>query len=70
MLGLAQLCQQQTDMDTAGWVVQALLSTGRVRHLSAALVENGGADAGRQAAPTLPGSPVGEVLIAQRRGEL
>lgn len=68
MLGLAQLRQRQTTPDTAGRVVRALLSTGRVHHLSATLVEDDGADAGRQSPPALPGLPVSEILIAQRRG--
>jgi len=38
-LGLAQLRQRQADADTMVQVVQALLSTDRVRHLSAELVE-------------------------------
>jgi len=70
MLGLSQLYRRQASTDIAGQVVLALLSTGRVRHLSAALVKDAGADAGRQAPPTLPGLPVSEILIAQRRGEL
>jgi hypothetical protein len=70
MLGLAQLCQRQSALDTGGEVVQALLSTGRVRHLSPALVEDEEPDAGRQVPPTLPGLSVSEILIAQRRGEL
>jgi IS4 transposase len=70
MLGLTQLRQRQTALDTTRQVVQALLSTGRVRHLSAAFIEDERADAGRQAPPTLPGLQVSEILIAQRRGEL
>ena len=70
MLGLTQLRQRQTVLDTTERVVQVLLSTGRVRHLSATLTEDERAEAGRQPPPTLPGLPVSEILIAQRRGEL
>jgi hypothetical protein len=70
MLGLAQLRQRQTASDTADQVVQVLLNTERVRHLSAALVRDEKPDASRQAPPVLPGPPVSEILIAQRRGEL
>ncbi len=69
-IGLAQLRQQQTTPDTTEQIVQALLSTGRIRHLSAALVKSEESNAGRQIPPTLPGPPVSEVLIAQRRGGL
>ena len=50
-------------------VIQALLSTGRVRHLTVPTPE---ADLSmpRQTPPTLAGAPVSEVLVAQRRGEL
>jgi len=70
MLGLAQLRQQQIAQDTTVRVVQVLLGTGRVRHLSPSLLESKGVDTDRQAPPTLPGLPVSEILIAQRRGEL
>ena len=70
MLGLAQLGQRQAALDAAGEVVQVLLSTGRVRHLAPALVGDEGPDAGRQVPSTLPGLPVSDILIAQRRGEL
>jgi hypothetical protein len=68
-LGLVQLRQQRSAQDISARVVQVLLSTGRVRHLSV----TPGADreplAGRQEPPVLPGPSVSEVLIAQRRGE-
>jgi hypothetical protein len=70
MLGLTHLRQRQAVLDTTQQVVQALLSTGRVRRLSAALVEDEGTDVSRQTPPVLPGLPVSEILIAQRRGEL
>jgi hypothetical protein len=70
LLGLTQLRQQQAAKDAANSVIQALLSTGRVRHLSAAPVESADQEADRQAPPTLPGPPVSEILVAQRRGEL
>ena len=68
MLGLAQLRQQQASRDTPEQVVQALLGTGRVRHLSAELVGEREPRAPRQDPPVLPGPPVSEILIAQRRG--
>jgi hypothetical protein len=67
MLGLQQLRQQRIAQDPRARVVQVLLSTGRVRHLAASLVKETGAD--RQTPPTLPGLPVSEILVAQRRGE-
>lgn len=70
MLGLAQLRQRKTDLSIAERVVQVLLSTGRVHHLLAALIGDEEPDASRQAPPVLPGPPVSEILIAQRRGEL
>jgi hypothetical protein len=70
ILGLAQLRQGQTDSNVAQQAIQALLSTGRVRHLSAALVQDEKPDADRQPPPELPGPPVSEILIAQRRGDL
>jgi len=69
MLGLAQLRQQQTQQDTNAQVVQALLSTGRVRRLSAALLKEAEPYTDRQSPPVLPGPPVSEILIAQRRGD-
>ena len=69
-LGLAQLRQQKADLDTVEQVVQALLSTGRVHRLLATLIGNEEAGASRQTPPVLPGPPVSEILIAQRRGEL
>ena len=44
-------------------VVQAPPSTGCIRHLSGAAIE----DAPRQSPPALSGMPTSEVLIAQRR---
>jgi hypothetical protein len=69
MLGLAQLRQQQAAQEASDQVVQALLSTGRAHHLSAALVKGNDAQV-RQDPPELPGRPASEILIAQRRGEL
>ena len=69
-IGLAQLRrQQQARPESAEVVIQALLKTGRVSHLT-----TGGSDdmttAERQPPPTLPGPLVSDILIAQRRGEL
>jgi hypothetical protein len=69
-LGLVQLRRQQAAQHTAERVIQVLLSTGRIKRLSAALVEDEGANMERQTPPTLPGVPVSEILIAQRRGEM
>ncbi len=66
-LGLAQLRQQRAIQHK---VVQALLKTGRVRRLTAARVDDGESEVARQAPPILPGPPVSEILVAQRRGEL
>lgn len=66
MLGLTQLRQQRATRDISSRV---LSSTGRVRHLAATLVQEE-ANTSRQTPPTLPGQPVSEILIAQRRGEL
>jgi hypothetical protein len=69
-LGLVQLRQQQAARHTTERVIQVLLNTGRIKRLSAALVEDEGVDTERQTPPSLPGLPVSEILIAQRRGEL
>jgi predicted oxidoreductase len=68
-LGLAQLRQQQAAQETKK-VVQAMLSTGRIRHLAVAPTKGVEREATRQQPPILPGPPVSEILIAQRRGEL
>jgi hypothetical protein len=69
-LGLTQLRQYQPTPESARRVVQALLRTGRVRHMTATWMDDDYAGAGRQCPPTLPGPSVSEILIAQRRGEL
>jgi hypothetical protein len=69
-LGLTQLRQQQSAEDTTERVIQALLRTGQIKHLSAKLVDDEGQDSERQAPPSLPGPAVSEILIAQRRGAL
>ena len=51
-------------------VSQALLNTGQVRHLSATDTEEPTPGDERQTPPSLPGTPVSEIVIAQRRGEL
>ena len=66
-LGLAQLHREQAAEKTSALVVQALLKTGHVRHLAS---RNELQSTLRQEPPTLPGPPVSELLIAQRRGEL
>ena len=65
-LGLAQLSREQAAEQTPAQVVQALLKTGRVRHLASRSELQSTL---RQEPPTLPGQPVSELLIAQRRGE-
>ena len=69
-LGLAQLRQQQATPDVTSRIIQALLSTGQVAHLSMVSFIDEAPDADRQLPPTLPGTPVSEIIIAQRRGEL
>ncbi len=69
MLGLRQWRQQQPQGVNAR-VIQTLLSTGRVKHLATPLVEGTALDDERQIPPTLPGLPVSEIIVAQRRGEL
>jgi hypothetical protein len=69
MLGLAQLRQQREDQDVAQRAVQVLLSTGRVRRLPSA-PNNDEPAAERRKPLKLPGMPLSEILIAQRRGEL
>jgi hypothetical protein len=66
-LGLQLLRPQNTQRDTTAQVVQALLTTGRVRHLTGVRVDD---IPPRQTPPTLPGMPVSEIIVAQRRGEL
>ena len=61
--------EQQTDREIARQAVEALLSTGRARRLPA-LPEDDEPPPPRKAPPKLPGMPVSEILIAQRRGEL
>ena len=68
MLGLAQLRRQQATQETDDRAVQVLLDTGRVRRLDIPSPERVGGD--RQPPPTVPGPPVSEILIAQRRGDL
>jgi hypothetical protein len=65
-LGLAQLSREQAAEQTPAQVVQALLKTGHVRHLASRSELQSTL---RQEPPTLPGQPVSELLIAQRRGE-
>lgn len=66
-VGLAHLRQQQARQTTQ--VIQALLSTGRIRQLQLHLDMETPAMAERQTPPTLPDPPVSELIIAQR-GEL
>ena len=69
MLGLAQLRKRQQDQEIARQAVEALLSTGRARRLPA-LPEDDEPRSPRRPPLKLPGTPVSEILIAQRRGEL
>lgn len=69
MLGLTQLRQQRAAQDINPRIIHALISTGRIRHLTTTSVGEE-ASTGRQTPPTLPGPPVSEILVAQRRGEL
>jgi hypothetical protein len=69
-LALAQLHQQRAQSDSSEQVARALLSTGRIQHLQPALVAEEPGEYVYQSPPTLPGTPVSDILIAQRRGEL
>ena len=69
VLGLAQLRQQKVALSITEQTVQALLGTGRIHHLSASLEMDEAKDARREPPPELPGTPVSEILIAQRRGD-
>lgn len=63
-LGLAQLRQQQAVKHSHAQIIQALRSTGRIRHLTGASEADSPTE--RQKPPTLPDPPVSEILIAQR----
>jgi hypothetical protein len=67
-LGLAQIRQQRDDPARTNQVIQVLRNTGRIHHLSTSAPEP--PDRARQPPPALPGMPVSEILIAQRRGEV
>ncbi|HOT92832.1 MAG TPA: hypothetical protein PLJ78_08205 [Anaerolineae bacterium] len=69
-LALARLHQQRAQADSPRQVVHALLSTGRIQHLHPTLVAEEPAEYVYQTPPTLPGTPVSDIIIAQRRGEL
>ena len=69
-LALAQLHQQRAQSDSPEQVANALLSTGRIRHLQPALVAEEPGEYVYQSPPTLPGPPVSDILIAQRRSEV
>ena len=68
-LGLDQLHRQQSVQERAENVIEALLSTGRVRHLTSLPREVETTPVERQPPPTLSGPPLSDILIAQRRGE-
>ena len=69
MLCVAQLRQQRVEKDVAHRVVQVLLSTGRVRRLPDA-PDKDESEPTRREPLKLPGKPLSEILIAQRRGKL
>jgi hypothetical protein len=69
MLGLSQLRQQREEQDVSDRMIQALLDTGLVYHLSVPLPEGIEPGAERQVPPTLPDPPASEIIIAHRRGE-
>ena len=68
-LGVAQLQKQQAEQDVADRIIEALLDTGLVHHLTVPLPEGIEATEERQAPPSLPGPLVSEIIVAQRRGE-
>lgn len=51
-------------------VVQALLDTGQVGHLDTANTEDDASATEHQPPPVLIGTPVSDIIIAERRGEL
>lgn len=67
-LGLAQLRQQRDDPARTNQVIQVLRNTGRIHYLSPPAPEP--PERERQPPPILPGSPVSEIVIAQRHGEV
>ena len=69
-LALARLHRQRVQGDSPRQVARALSSTGRIQRLQPALVAEEPGEYVYQAPPTLPGTPVSDILIAQRRGEL
>lgn len=67
--GLEQWRKQRAAQVSAEQIMQALLSTGRIRRLMAAsesMAPDTAETRERQTPPRLPGSPVSEILIAQR----
>ena len=67
-LGLDQLRQQ--DAHDSAKVIQALLRTGRVSHLTSSLDDTVDETTGtRQTPPVIEGPSVSDILIAQRKGE-
>lgn len=68
-LGLDQMYHQQRVQESAEKVVEALIRTGRVKHLASLSDEPDAAFIERQHPPTLSGPPLSDILIAQRRGE-
>ncbi len=69
-LALARLHQQRVQGDSPQQVARVLLSTGRIQRLQPTLVAEEPGEYVYQAPPTLPGTPVSDILITQRRGEL
>lgn len=70
-LGLDQLHhRQQVVQERAEDVIKVLLRTGQIRHLVTLSTEAETPSTKRQTPPTLPGPPLSDILIAQRRGEL
>lgn len=68
-LGLDMLQSRSTSQKNTMQVIQVMLRTGRIQHLPAIPIE-AETIGRRQTPPTLPDTPVSEILIAQRRGEL
>jgi hypothetical protein len=65
-LGLAHLRHVRAAQQESAQVIQALCSTGKIQHLQAPPARTSDTPE-RQPPPTLPGTPVSEILIAQRR---
>ncbi len=68
-LGLDQLHCGRAAQGQTEHVAQALAGSGRIRRLATPPDDQGRGASARQPPPVLPGPPVSEILIAQRKSE-